>query len=368
MSDDLRVAVLGIGWPILALLLAWITVALAKPGKPAWPMRLNLALARRPGAAFSAREQFLTSFFFYLFAIVLLGVAGSALWRGASKSVAKRDRHVVWLPYSAGDKASVLQGAFGTFTHKDIHAWDFGLAEGRPVAAVADGRVIRVIDERDKSGFNSFNESNQVFVDHGGGMFATYLHHATGTARVIPGQLVAAGTHLADVGKVGTLAPHIHFDVRGPSWHKTHDVRFRAAGGDLTEARQGERYASATPAAQQAPAEFRDSILQGDEFAANGIALRQRNMPARTAFRIRADTPILFKGRAEGHVQRVFYFLWRDGQPSEYVASAAPYESGNFELEVRVPQSSKGARWYRITGQDAAGRLADVATLPVLVE
>ncbi len=121
----------------------------------------------------------------------------------------------LWLPYASGSSAQCAQGAMSGGTHRGLHAWDFMLAEGESVVAAAPGRVIRVTDERRTTGSNDFDLANHIFVDVGDGRFMTYTHHGAGTARVAPGDIVAAGTRLADVGRTGTIQPHIHFDVVG---------------------------------------------------------------------------------------------------------------------------------------------------------
>jgi murein DD-endopeptidase MepM/ murein hydrolase activator NlpD len=257
-----------------------------------------------------------------------------------------------------------MQGAFGALTHMGTYAWDLGLPEGSPVVAAAQGRVIWVIDARTKTGFNDFNESNHIFIDQGNGRFATYTHHGTGTARVRPGQFVPAGTRLAEVGKIGTVQPHIHFDVRGPSWHQTHDVRFKTSGGGEVEAHQGLRYLSGTWPDTAGPDDFHDSTLTGEEFAANGIAFAGGGR----AFRLPVEKPFVIKGRVLRQAQLVGFYLWRDARPSEYAATAVPDSDGSFVLRVRIPRASQGPRWYRITILGADGRYPEVATLPAMVE
>jgi murein DD-endopeptidase MepM/ murein hydrolase activator NlpD len=279
----------------------------------------------------------------------------------AAVSAATPDRF--WLPYAADHRAICMQGPRSNFTHKDIYAWDFGLAEGSPVVAAAPGRVIRVIDDLAKSGFNSFAESNQIFIDHGDGSYSTYLHHKTGTASVRPGQVVAAGTRLAQVGNVGTFKPHIHFDLRGPSWHQTHDVVFSTAMGRETIVPK-EIYTSATPAAGPPPADFRDSLLDGDEFTVNGVRL----VPGKPAFRMAAGQAVVYDGSVLAPAREVMFYLWEEGKPSEYWSGAVPDAQGRFRLAVNVPGASKGPRWYRITIREPGGKLRDTATLPVLVE
>ena len=150
-------------------------------------------------------------------------------WRGCTRVFDEEQAAkplTLWLPYGNGSSAECAQGAMSNGTHRGLYAWDFMLAEGEPVVAAAPGRVIRVTDDRRATGSNNFDLANHIFVDIGDGRFVTYTHHKAGTARVEPGDVVAAGTHLADVGRTGTIQPHIHFDVRGPSWHQSHPARF----------------------------------------------------------------------------------------------------------------------------------------------
>lgn len=268
-----------------------------------------------------------------LIVLLLLIAAGSC----RAQPAVPPSRQEVWLPYAAGETALCVQGSMSQGTHRGIHAWDFALDEGRPVVAAASGRVVRVIDDRRLTGSNDFNESNAIFIDHGGGIYSTYLHHRTGTARVRSGELVAAGAPLAEVGRVGTATPHIHFDVRGPSWHQTRDVSFRLGAADVTAVEKGRAYLSATRP-DPGPGSFQDSRLVGDEFAANGVRLeggpRAFWMTAERAFRLR--------GWVSPACTEVVFALWQDGQESDYVARARPDENGRFTLEICIPRSCRG--------------------------
>lgn len=272
----------------------------------------------------------------------------------------------VWLPYASGLKASCGQGPQSSGTHQGIFAWDFLLAEGMPIVAAGSGRVFWVIDDQAKTGANSFNDSNHIFIDQGGGLFATYTHHRTGTAVVSPGQLVFAGTYLADVGKTGTITPHIHFDLRGPSWHQTHDVRFRTAEGSSVEVKQGATVLSATSAPDPGIPEpdFEDSRMNGHEFLENGVTLKSGGR----AFWLQSEKETVFEGRVLQPARTVGFYLWRNGQKTEYARAAVPDVEGNFRLAVSIPSGSKGPRWYRITIEEVPGHFLDIATLPVMIE
>lgn len=109
----------------------------------------------------------------------------------------------------------------------DGHAGvDIGIANFRRmdnddarVVAVAAGTVVSVLDtnfdrELVKDIPSCTKTGNVVVVDHGNGYRARYLHIKQGSARVTPGQPVAAGTVLAVVGSSGCSAyPHLHFEL-----------------------------------------------------------------------------------------------------------------------------------------------------------
>jgi len=106
---------------------------------------------------------------------------------------------------------------------------------GRPLHAVADGTVVRVVDgRRDHRARTSWPAlaylmtveglrdyggpgaviGNHVVVDHGDGVHSLVAHLRRGSARVMPGQRVAAGDVLGEVGSSGnTSEPHVHFQL-----------------------------------------------------------------------------------------------------------------------------------------------------------
>lgn len=95
--------------------------------------------------------------------------------------------------------------------------------DGVPVLAAAAGRVLRARDKvpdvsvRDlPPGALAGQEcGNGVVIDHGDGLQTQYCHLAEGSIKVKPGQQVAAGTPIGDIGLSGqTEYPHLHFTVR----------------------------------------------------------------------------------------------------------------------------------------------------------
>jgi len=118
---------------------------------------------------------------------------------------------------SAGPWASLVRGKarlsseFGTrkdpFTgrmafHDGV---DLAVKRGTDITAVRDGVVVH-------SGWKD-GYGNTVILRHEGGIETIYAHASK--THVQPGETVAAGMHIADVGSSGrSTGPHIHFEVR----------------------------------------------------------------------------------------------------------------------------------------------------------
>ena len=79
--------------------------------------------------------------------------------------------------------------------------------DAMPDAIPADAAAVKALAGRDCG--------NGVVIDHPGGWQTQYCHLRRGSVRVKPGQAVAAGAQLAEVGLSGrTEFPHLHFAVR----------------------------------------------------------------------------------------------------------------------------------------------------------
>ncbi len=93
----------------------------------------------------------------------------------------------------------------------DALATDFDLPTGTPFVAARAGRVT-ALDEDEPSGGGG--SGNYVFVDHGDGTGAYYLHSPAGGIEVEVGDRVEAGDVLGVVGQSGLAGyPHLHFIV-----------------------------------------------------------------------------------------------------------------------------------------------------------
>lgn len=97
------------------------------------------------------------------------------------------------------------------------------MQSGVAVLAAAPGVVRGVRDEmedrpyapEDAAAIEGRECGNGLVLDHGGGWVSQYCHMKRGSLRVVPGQRVAAGTELGQVGMSGkTQFPHLHFSLR----------------------------------------------------------------------------------------------------------------------------------------------------------
>jgi murein DD-endopeptidase MepM/ murein hydrolase activator NlpD len=142
---------------------------------------------------------------------------GSEIWLDAYESGE-------WVPLTLliplGDEVSseVSQGQDQLPTHvgEQRYAWDFQADEGTVVHSAAGGIVVWVFDESIRFGSdNDFREdANWIVIDHGGGLFSSYVHLEAGSAQVEAGEQVSAGQPIAKVGLSGqTSGPHLHFQV-----------------------------------------------------------------------------------------------------------------------------------------------------------
>ncbi|WP_374652799.1 M23 family metallopeptidase [Dongia sp.] len=97
------------------------------------------------------------------------------------------------------------------------------MERGVDVLAAAPGTVLRLRDGMDdvsvkEIGLDAVKDrmaGNSVIVDHGDGWVTQYAHMKKGSVAVMPGQKVAAGDVLGQIGLSGnTEFPHLHFEVR----------------------------------------------------------------------------------------------------------------------------------------------------------
>jgi murein DD-endopeptidase MepM/ murein hydrolase activator NlpD len=120
------------------------------------------------------------------------------------------------LPFQKGETYVLSQGYNGGLTHQNKNQLDFKMPVGKKVLAVRKGIVIKVVDEYDKHCVTQSCEkyNNYIYLYHGDGTIAEYVHIKKGSATVKVGELVKQGQTIAASGNVGwSTGPHLHFSV-----------------------------------------------------------------------------------------------------------------------------------------------------------
>ncbi len=110
---------------------------------------------------------------------------------------------------------------------------DSPLPEGTPVLAARAGTVMQVVDSHD--------QGSLLRVLHDDGSMALYAHLQAASARVRPGQAVAAGQVIALSGNTGhSSGPHLHFVVQANTGLALRSIPFRMGSerGELKFPRQ----------------------------------------------------------------------------------------------------------------------------------
>lgn len=119
------------------------------------------------------------------------------------------------LPYPVGESRLVTQGNCTNASHQgsDKYAYDFDMPIGSEVTAIRDGVVVFV-----EEGFSDFDRrtlaGNVIFVLHGDGTGAEYVHLTRDGALVAVGQAVRQGEVIGLSGASGRAgSPHLHLGL-----------------------------------------------------------------------------------------------------------------------------------------------------------
>lgn len=113
-------------------------------------------------------------------------------------------------------------------------------AYGQPVLAVADGKVVLVVDGIPDNTPGEMNPllatGNLVVIEHGGGVHSGYAHLVPGSAKVKVGAAVKRGQLLGACGNSGNSSePHLHFQLTdGPSLDQSLGIEPIFAGVEVT--------------------------------------------------------------------------------------------------------------------------------------
>lgn len=154
------------------------------------------------------------------------------------------------LPYALASSHEVSQAYPEQVTHADPssrHAVDFVMPVGTGVYAARGGMVIEVASDFYESGTDLAADgprANIVRVLHDDGTMALYAHLNWNSIRVIAGQRVARGEHIADSGNTGfSTGPHLHFVVQRNAGGSIESVpvEFAGPGGRAFSVAAGDR-------------------------------------------------------------------------------------------------------------------------------
>jgi murein DD-endopeptidase MepM/ murein hydrolase activator NlpD len=128
------------------------------------------------------------------------------------------------LPFPAGERWTLTQGPYGSFSHwgRSSQAYDLAPGPDRWVAAMRPG----VVEARDLGLGQTPRRrifGNYVSIRHDDGEYSHYAHLRSGTFVVRSGQRVEAGQKLAQAGNSGySFGTHVHV-------HVTKEARIAAA-------------------------------------------------------------------------------------------------------------------------------------------
>ena len=107
-------------------------------------------------------------------------------------------------PVSSGTITATMYYSNGSYHG----ALDYGVPEGTPVYAAADGVVITTANL-------TYSYGTYVVIQHAGGLQSWYAHGTRGSISVSPGQTVSRGQQIMRSGNTGkSFGAHLHFEVR----------------------------------------------------------------------------------------------------------------------------------------------------------
>ena len=125
--------------------------------------------------------------------------------------------------------------------NSSYYAWS------QPIYAQADGIVETVYDNFDDmpaGKYGRYGESNDIVIDYGAGLMASYSHLQKGSIRVKVGDHVKGGQEIARVGNSGFSGhPHLHFnimDASGFSLKGRYQFQQRTGGGQWLQIEQSD--------------------------------------------------------------------------------------------------------------------------------
>lgn len=248
-------------------------------------------------------------------------------------------------PVDIGFITTVTQGNLMDPTHQgqQAYAWDLSAPIGTSVHAAAPGIVVWVRDDSEEHGEESSfsDKANWIVVDHGAGLYTAYVHLAAQSARVLPGQAVVAGAHLADTGLSGQLTgPHLHFHVENV-WSDSLPATFISAEGSSgcsLDAQRGDELERGDELRELLVGPDALSELPLSTFAQSGIT-QIEGLPARVFHR---GESYAFRGHTEPGRTAVALMIFPQGGGDVLHGVSVPVVDGAFEGDLSLGSLEPG--------------------------
>ena len=152
-----------------------------------------------------------------------------------------------FLPFSANESYTVVQGEMGTFSHfgEFLYSIDFDNQEGTEIAAMRNGLVAFIKQDSNEGGNDLafIDKANFIWILQNDGSIAKYVHLKQNGVLVSLGDSIRAGDIIGLSGNTGyTQGPHLHVQVllpKGFNGEEKIPIRFKNIDGALIE---GESY------------------------------------------------------------------------------------------------------------------------------
>ena len=252
------------------------------------------------------------------------------------------------IPFEQGVSAEVSQGNAQGPTHLGsvAFAWDFVVDTGTRVVASAPGVVVWVRDDSSAhgEGVDALEDTNWIVIDHGAGLFSSYVHLERGSALVEAGQHVIAGEALAETGLSGQMTgAHLHIQLEN-TWSASLPAAFvEVEGPQRCEwvPDVGDVVSAAPDVAEHLVWRGQPSEVPADTFAAYGVA-ELYGPQARLMSRSR---PVEVTGRVEAGRKDAWLMLFPEAGGDAVYGLQMPFDGERFEgtLDLRdVPVGRYG--------------------------
>ncbi|MFT7581104.1 MAG: murein DD-endopeptidase MepM/ murein hydrolase activator NlpD [Myxococcota bacterium] len=300
---------------------------------------------------------------------IALTPATSSLYADAFDAMTPVPLPVI-IPLAAGFSAPVSQGNDDTPTHHNElrYAYDLAVPLGTEVVAAAPGTVILVREDSTRFGPDDTfrDDANYVGLDHGGGLFTSYVHLAVNGVSVSVGDRVEAGDVIGVTGNSGQLTgPHLHFQVEN-IWGTSLPTRFVGAGGSSCDLQltRGDVVVGEPNDGGALIVQSHLSEMPADSFEENGVTSLS-GLPARLFSKRR---PISFSGRAASGATEVFVLILPPEGGDAVAFLGVPVESERFSGALDLGPLAPGNYGFGMVAVDALEQVRVARSIRISIQ